>query len=340
MSGAADPRVSLGLHALTLAAWLGALGFEAGAPRTAIWPPPWIAVYVLAAADGFVLARGRHAGRHRQLGLAATALAAAGAALRTTVPAVHAAGALYAVDLPLVLGLGVTSIGVTAAVAGAPDASRSARVVSIALLLVFGLTLLTEYVARPNLWHGSEFYFVTAAAVPAMLTFAAMTAAPWGATAAAAGYMALAIAVMWLLEALSSAADAAIVPPAFPLLLIVPALGIDVLLRTVRSGPRWWRRGGLFGAIGGVFVLAMLAAHWPFADFLLGQVARSWVFAVDQWPYHAEPGAWQHQYWTLDPGTRAFAVTMGLAVVAGTLSAALGGALADRTIPNREQVEP
>jgi hypothetical protein len=83
------------------------------------------------------------------------------------------------------------------------------------------------------------------------------------------------------------------VPPEFPLLLVVPALAIDLMLR--RGGRRndWLLAAGLGMAV----VSLLLVVQWLFGEFLLSPAARNYFFAADQWPYMVQPGPWQHRYW-------------------------------------------
>jgi hypothetical protein len=66
------------------------------------------------------------------------------------------------------------------------------------------------------------------------------------------------------------------VPPKFPLLLIVPAVLLDLL----------WARFGernklLVAAVSGpVFMLSLVAAEWPFANFLMSKASENRFFAT------------------------------------------------------------
>ena len=54
-------------------------------------------------------------------------------------------------------------------------------------------------------------------------------------------------------------------PPQFPLLLIVPALAIDLVLQRWGARKKGWMLAGVLGV---VFVAAFFIAQWPFADVL------------------------------------------------------------------------
>jgi hypothetical protein len=215
------------------------------------------------------------------------------------------------------------------------------------LLVVIVATLVMEHAAFPNHMHSSRFYVVTGAVLPLFLVAVARASTlKWGATATAAVYMAVVLAMLWILPLFPAQPKLApvynpvthMVPPPFPLLLVAPALAVDALLRRVGRGHDWL----LAGALGIAFVAVMLAVHWIWAEFLLSPVARNRVFGADQWEYTVSLGNWQYQFWNLDgggPGTfkwgRAgdvvgafqpglFARGLGIAAVAATVSARLG----------------
>jgi hypothetical protein len=196
-----------------------------------------------------------------------------------------------------------------------------------AVLVTQHVTTLIERAAFPNQMHSSAFYVFTALAIPALLTaLARPSRRPWPATTIAALYMALTLVMIWLLELSPAQPRLApifnpverMVPPPFPLLLVVPALAIDVLLK--RSRLNDWL---LAPTIGLAFVGTLLIAQWLFADFLLSPWARGWVFGVDKWDYNIQVGAWRYQYW--DPeGPARFLRGLGFAVLFASISARLG----------------
>ena len=66
------------------------------------------------------------------------------------------------------------------------------------------------------------------------------------------------------------------IPWEFPLLLVVPAIAIDVILqRTDRLRPI--ARAAILGV---AFFATFIAVQWPFANFLMTPLARNWVFGT------------------------------------------------------------
>jgi hypothetical protein len=114
------------------------------------------------------------------------------------------------------------------------------------------------------------------------------------------------------------------VPPLFPLLLIVPAAAVDWLLR--RPGLRGKTTNDWLLAVGlaAAFLALFFAAQWPFAEFLLSPASRNWFFAGDmQWSYGDGPGAYRYVFWQLDedPVTPA---GLGAALLLAILSTRVG----------------
>ncbi len=207
--------------------------------------------------------------------------------------------------------------------------------------------MLVSAPAFPNHMHSARFYMATAAVFPLMLV-ASARASPlrWGATLTAAFYMSIVLAMLWILELFPAQSKLApvfnpathMVPPPFPLLLVVPAVLIDVLQRRVGNRHDW-----LLAAVTGLaFVAVMLAVHWFWAEFMLSPAARNGVFGADRWDYSVRLGPWQYQYWNLDGGASGtfkwgragnvvgafspalFARGLGIAVLIAMVSSRLG----------------
>ncbi len=204
-----------------------------------------------------------------------------------------------------------------------------------AVILAMLVTLVSEHTSRPNQMHAPRFYQVTAVVFPIFLAaFARSGRLRYPATSSAAIYMAFLLAAIWILQLFPARPQLApifnpvtrMVPPEFPLLLVVPAVAFDLLIPK-ESGKRDWV---LAAKLGVVFVGLFLASHWYFAEFLLSPAARNHVFAGDQWPYMTELGPWRYEYWgvpTRPDGSfdvLGFARGMGIATVIAMISARLG----------------
>jgi hypothetical protein len=186
------------------------------------------------------------------------------------------------------------------------EVRRLARAFSFAggLLLVMVATMISEYASRPNNMHRPLFYQVAGGAFPVLLVALGRSGRlRLPATSSAAVYMGIMLATIWILQLFPGQAKLApiytrvthMVPPEFPLLLIIPALAIDLLLRRVGRRHDWLLAAGL----GLVFVTLLVAVQWYFGEFLLSPAARNFFFAADQWPYMVQPGPWQHRFWSV-----------------------------------------
>jgi hypothetical protein len=72
------------------------------------------------------------------------------------------------------------------------------------------------------------------------------------------------------------------IPPKFPILLIVPAVLMDLLWSNTRN----WKPWMVALATGPVFVLPLVAVEWPFADFLMTKAAANRFFGTGYFQYN------------------------------------------------------
>jgi len=200
--------------------------------------------------------------------------------------------------------------------------------VSAGILLTMHATVLMEYAAFPNDMHAARFYRLTAIGMPLILVATARASRlRMPATTTAAVYMGVVLLLMWTLQLFPATAKLApiynpvtrMVPPPFPLLLVVPAVAVDLLMRRVRG--RDWV---LATALGVAFVLLMLAAHWWWGEFLLSPRARSFVFAADQWDYYIKLGDWRYEFWNAEKSALAFARGIAIAIVTAVVTSRAG----------------
>src|SRR6185295_2406530 len=176
---------------------------------------------------------------------------------------------------------------------------------AVGIVILMAATLVTEY-SYPNERHGALFYEIMAALLPFILVSAARSSRlRWAATIASIFYMLLTCAMVWILPLFPAQPKLGpintpvdhMVPPVFPMLLIVPALAIDLILQRREGKRAGWLDAVLIGA---AFLGLFLAVHWYFADFQLSPASRNWFFAGDRiWDYSTTPGPWQRQFWRL-----------------------------------------
>ena len=187
------------------------------------------------------------------------------------------------------------------------------------LLVLFAcgvlLTKLTVFVTEysyPNSQHGAAFYGVCCMSLPLYLIVAArVSKIKWSATWVSLIYMTIKMAMIWILPLFPAEPRLApiynpithMAPPPFPLLLVVPAFGIDLIMQAAGRKRGFWRDTGLALLLGAVFFFLLLAVQWPFSDFLLSKAARNAFFAGNaMWGYFDRVGQWCTQFW--DPESR------------------------------------
>jgi hypothetical protein len=204
-------------------------------------------------------------------------------------------------------------------------------------------TVIQENASVGNQMHGAKFYQITAWTIPFFLVgLSRASRLKWPATTITAIYSGITLAMMWILQLFEATPKLApiynpvthMVPPAFPLLIIIPAVAVDLLMRKLGRRNDW----KLAAALGVTWVVIMLAVHWFWAEFLLSPAARNFFFAADQWSYTDRMGAWRYRYWSLDVDATGkwsptrFASGIGIAmiigVIASRLSLALGSGMA------------
>ena len=146
------------------------------------------------------------------------------------------------------------------------------------------LLLKMEYISRSD-QHSSLFYIVVSLGTPAIMVAVAVASRQrWACTIMAGVYSAFALGFLWLLPLFPAEPKLGpvyrqithFIPWEFPLLIVVPAIAVDLLLRRTRE----WRPIVRAAAAGMVFVLALLAVQWPFANFLMTPLARNRFFGT------------------------------------------------------------
>jgi hypothetical protein len=213
-----------------------------------------------------------------------------------------------------VLGVGMIAIELGALIMVLAHQNRSASgggvlpwmyVYCAGIALLMAATFVWEYTGFANMMHSALFYRVAAIALPPFLVAPAVAGRlRWSATAVALVYMGLTLAMAWILPLFPATPRLGpiynpvthMVPPTFPLLLVGPAVAIDLILR--RFGDR---RDPLLAAVLGVaFLGLLLALQWPFAEFLMSPAARNAFFVADRHGYSTQLGPWRYQYLDLD----------------------------------------
>jgi hypothetical protein len=223
---------------------------------------------------------------------------------------------------------------------GSPAASRSGAGLAYAyaagVLLITAGIFISEYTNRV-LAHSSIYYQVISALFPLFLVAVACgSTLRWPATTAALIYAGVTLINHWIMPLVPAEPKLGpvrqvvthMMPGAFPLLIVAPALAIDYLRRRRWSGKA---SGSLALAMGTAFFVGFLAVQWPFANFLMTPAARNWVFHAHAVSYMTPSTSYQvrHEFynWDSDPATRwrRLAYCVPLATMSAWLGLLWGG---------------
>ena len=232
----------------------------------------------------------------------------------------------------LTLGiLGVSAGGVLQIVAAMNRATGAARVrlerVLLAIgagVVTLGMTSILEFTFRSNLHRADPYRAMAIVAPLGLFAFGRASGRRWAATTIAAGYTAFMIAMVWLFPLFPAEAKLGpvyqpishFIPLQFPMLVIVPALVGDVVLRRLEPRPRIVRAL----VVGPLFVGTLVAVEWPFASFLMSEPARNWVFGAHYFPYFMHPEWHETQYRFFTEPTSALIHGLVMAVLAAIVS--------------------
>ncbi|HJT90076.1 MAG TPA: hypothetical protein VJ732_19530 [Bryobacteraceae bacterium] len=186
----------------------------------------------------------------------------------------------------------------------AADADR--RALERLFLYVGGMILVCltvvelEITSRTSM-HTAHFYRVVATAAPVVLAGVARAARwKWAASAVAGVYTVFVLLMSWILPLFPAEPKLGPVyypltqftPPEFPLLVLIPALALDLFWQRT---PHWraWRQSLAAGLL---FLGVFAAVQWPFADFLMSPPARNWFFGAKYFGYYTSPRSLYARY--------------------------------------------
>jgi hypothetical protein len=205
---------------------------------------------------------------------------------------------------------------------GASDSRAAIVAYASGVLLTFAAIMFTEY-TYVEAMHGSTFYLVCAAVFPISLSVAGRASRlRWPATTAALVYMAFMAAQVWIFPLFPATPKLGpighevthMVPMDFPLLLVAPAIAIDLVLRRFDGKVNDWLLAVLVGV---TFLLTFLAAQWPFAMLLASEIGRHPFFGGGYGQYSLPPEFLVGPR-ELDPDQGGVAATLGRVALWGT----------------------
>jgi NhaP-type Na+/H+ or K+/H+ antiporter len=192
-------------------------------------------------------------------------------------------------------------------------------------LIVSGqMFFLMEYTWDVQL-HSAIAYIAMAIALP--LVFAMLSQAShykWAATTTAAVYMIIAIAEILIFPLFPAQPKLGpvfnpvthLIPGKFPILIFVPALGLDLLWQKTSA----WRPWKVALVSGFLFIAVLTIVEWPFARFLLSKASENRFFGTIYFEYNSRPNDY-------DRLRQFFQPDHGLTLYWGLLRAAIYGSI-------------
>jgi hypothetical protein len=202
-------------------------------------------------------------------------------------------------------------------------------------LLGVAIAVFQEYTFTDYM-HSALFYLLLSLFAPMFLVAVAQVSEfRWASTAIAGIFTTLNLMFLWLLPLFRAEPKlgpvyhhvTSFIPPPFPLLIVVPALALDLLRPRLQTWNRW-RRSAAFG---GVFLGTFVAVQWPFANFLQSPAARNWVFGTQYFPFFVPlTDNWVRYVFTqVESGAPEFwfrmALTLAIAILSARAGLSLGG---------------
>ena len=164
--------------------------------------------------------------------------------------------------------------------------------------------------------HRATPYIYIGFAVPILLmTFSQASRLRWAATVTAAVYTIFVIGEILILPLFPAAPKLGpvfypvthFVPAKFPILIILPALALDLLWQRVSA----WRPWQVALLSGFVFIVVLVAVEWPFANFLMSHASQNRFFGTMYFDYNSRPTGYDRlrQFFPPQPG---LALSLGL----------------------------
>jgi hypothetical protein len=240
-----------------------------------------------------------------------------GIAMLTSAPFDNWWHAAYGIDVKivspphtlLILGIRAVAIGVlflilaamnraqaSAEIAGTETNFKSLQRLFLytgGLIVAGQMFFLIEYTWDVAL-HQASAYIAMGIALP--ITFAVLSQASryrWAATATAGIYTLLAIAEILILPLFAAQPKLGpvynpvthMVPAKFPILILLPALALDLFWQRTRAWKPW--KVALISGI--LFIAVLFAVEWPFANFLLSKASENRFFGTIYFDYNSRP---------------------------------------------------
>jgi hypothetical protein len=247
----------------------------------------------------------------------------------------------------MVLGVGILGVGIGALLLLVSQMNRAQGqerknlqrlyLYLSGVLLSLHLLFLSEY-SSGNQMHGSQFYKALALGVPLILiALARGSGSRWGATIIASIYTVIQLAQLWGMPLFPATPKLGpvftnvthMIPLEFPVLIVIPAILIDLILNRFGEKNKWL----LAVILGTAYSVAMLAVHWPLGNFMILPAASNWIFGTNYFSYGVSPSDYHYQFEFVDRDAtfalfcRGVAISLCVAIVSSRIGLAGGDAL-------------
>lgn len=240
----------------------------------------------------------------------------------------------------VVLGLGILGVGIGYLVLIVAEKNRATgaarKKLSWLFLYLAGLGLLLHLIlisefSDPSMMHSAIFYRVVMYGTPALIVgYALASEHKWGATIITGVYSAVMLAGLWILPLFAAQPKLGpvytnvthMVPMGFPLLLVFPAIVIDIIRNRLAGRNKWL----IAFALGTALLATLVAVEWPFGNFMISPLARNWFFGMIYFPYQEPISMHQlaYRFEAYEPTRLAFWRGLGLGWVAAVISSRIG----------------
>jgi hypothetical protein len=227
----------------------------------------------------------------------------------------------------LILGLRGISTGVMFLILAAmnraadKDAATFKRL-QMLLLYVGGLAVVGQmFFVQEYTWdvklHQAAPYIAMGFGLPVILAALSWASrSRWAATSMAAVYTVFLIAEILILPLFPAQPKLGpvfnpvthMIPAKFPILIIVPALALDLLWQRVKN----WKPWQIALVSGVVFIVVLTAVEWPFANFLMSDASKNRFFGTIYFDYNSRPMSFDRMRQWVQPD-QGFVLFVGLA---------------------------
>ena len=213
----------------------------------------------------------------------------------------------------LILGIRCVSVGIMFLILAAMNRLEAVRIASgltasdesnyktlqLLFLYMSGLAVMGQmFFVQEKTWdvmlHSTGAYIAIAIVIPvAFATIWRASGMRWACTISAAIYTACIILEILILPLVPASPKLGpvffpvthLVPAKFPVLIIVPAIVLDLLWQRVKN----WKMWQIALVSGVVFVAILFIVEWPFASFLMSKASENRFFGTMYFDYNSRP---------------------------------------------------